>query len=173
MFIPLWVLVPLGVVLVWALFALAGKNLLPIPDLGSRIFATPSHAAQDAVVALLAQHGLTQRFRGDTPGVRRAILWDGFTLITCPEPWVREKLGGTAGSLGVVVKDPLQSAEAAATFLRARGFKAQVVTDAEPELPICFVVTDALLGVALNFRRHAVRFPMPQSLAGSTHGAAR
>jgi hypothetical protein len=163
-FVPLWILIPLALLAVWALFALNGKNVLPIPDPGSRIFATPSHAAQDAIVALLAQHGLTQRFRGDTPGVRRAILWDGFTLITCPEPWVREKLGGTAGSIGVVVKDPRASAEAAATFLRSKGFTATVVHDAEPEIPICFVVTDALLGVALNFRKHAVRFPMPQKL---------
>lgn len=164
MFVPLWLLVPLALLAVWALFALNGKNLLPVPDLGSRIFAAPSHAAQDAIVALLSQHGLRQRFRGDTPGVRRAILWDGFTLITCPEPWVREKLLGTAGSLGVVVKDPRASAEAAAAFLRSRGFTATVVADAEPELPICFVVTDALLGVALNFRKHALRFPMPQTL---------
>lgn len=52
--------------------------------------------AQDAIVALLTQHGLPQRYRGDTPGVRRAILCDGFTIINCPEPWVREKPGGGA-----------------------------------------------------------------------------
>ncbi len=164
MFVPLWILIPLGIVLVWALFALNGYNLIPIPDPGSRIYAASSHAAQDAIVAVLAQHGLRQRFSGDTPGVRRAILWDGFTIISCPEPWVKEKLGGTAGSIGIVVKEPAAAAEAAATYLRSKGFTAKVVTDAEPEIPICHLVTDALVGVALNFREHAVKFPMPQRL---------
>ena len=164
MFIPLWILLPLLLLLVWALFAVNGYNLIPIPDPGSRIYAASSHAAQDAIVGILAQHGLAQRFRGDTPGVRRAILWDGFTIISCPEPWVIEKLGGTAGSIGIVVKDPVAAAEDAARVLRAKGFTATVVTDAEPEIPVCHLVTDALRGVALNFRKHAVKFPMPQKL---------
>lgn len=162
MFVPVWALVLFGLVLAWALFALNGRNLLPVPDPGSRLFATPSVEAQRAIVELLALHGLSQRFRGDTEGVKRAILWDGFTIITVPSREVREKLLGTAGGLGVVVTDPVVAAEAAATFLRARGFSATVVRDAEPEIPICHVVTDALLGVNLNFRKHAVRFPLPQ-----------
>jgi hypothetical protein len=162
MFVPLWALVLVGLALLWALFALNGRNLLPVPDLGSRIVATPSVEAQRAIVELLALHGLRQRFRGDTEGVKRAILWDGFTLITAVSPSVREKLLGTAGGLGVVVKDPVVAAEAAATYLRARGFSATVVRDAEPELPICHVVTDALIGVNLNFRKHALRLPLPQ-----------
>jgi hypothetical protein len=168
MFLPLWVLAVVGGVVAlfvtWALFAVNGRNLLPFPDPGSRIFAARSPAAQDALVALLATHGLRQRFWGVTPGVRRAILWD-WTIISAPEPWVVEKVQGAAGSLGVVVADPERSANEAAAFLRARGFQATVVRDAEPELPIVFVVTDALLGTALNFRKHALRFPKPQPLA--------
>lgn len=164
MFVPLWALALLALVVLWLGFAAAGRNVLPFPDNGSRIYSATSHAAQDAVVALLAQHGVTQRFRGDTPGVRRAIMWDG-TIINCPEPWVLDKLGGVSGSIGVVVADPVQAAESAAAFLRARGFEARVVLDAEPEIPIAFVVTDAMRGIALNFRKHAVKFPMPQPLA--------
>lgn len=163
MYIPLPILVVFGLLFVWLLFAANGRNLLPIPDNGSRIFAATSHAAQDAIVAVMEQHGLKQRFRGDTPGVRRAIFWDG-TLVTCPEPWVIEKLGGTAGSIGIVVDDPERRANEAAAFLRAKGFEARVVLDAEPELPIAFVVTNALRSTALNFRKHAVKFPMPQPL---------
>lgn len=162
MFVPVWLLVVVALLLVWLGFTAFGRNLLPFPDNGSRIFAARSHAAQDAIVAILARHGVRQRFRGDTAGVRRAIMWDGMTLVTCPEPWVLEKLGGAGGSIGLVVDDPVQRAIEAADFLRARGFSAEVVTDAEPEIPICFVVTDALVSTALNFRRHAVRFPMPQ-----------
>jgi hypothetical protein len=168
MFIPLWVLAVLGSVVAlfatWALFAVNGRNLLPFPDPGSRIFAARSPAAQDALVALLAKHGLRQRFWGVTPGVRRAILWD-WTIISAPEPWVVEKVGGAAGSLGLVVDDPEKRANEAAEFLRARGFQATVVRDAEPEIPIVFVVTDALLGTALNFRKHALKFPQPQPLS--------
>lgn len=153
----------------WALFAVNGRNLLPFPDPGSRIYAASSPAAQDAVVALLERHGLRQRFWGNTPGVRRAILWD-WTIIACPEPWVVERLDGAAGSLGLVVDDPARRAEEAAAFLRACGFSARVVRDAEPEIPIAFVVTDALRGAALNFRRHAARFPRPQPLAADARG---
>lgn len=164
MFVPVWLLVVVGLVLLWLVFAAFGRNLFPFPDNGSRIFAARSHAAQDAIVAILAKHGVTQRFRGDTEGVRRAIMWDGFTLVTCPEPWVLEKLGGAGGSIGLVVDDPVRRATEAAEFLRSKGFSARVVTDAEPEIPICFVVTDALVSTALNFRKHAVKFPMPQRL---------
>lgn len=168
MFVPAWILVILGmlvaVVLPWALFAAAGRNLLPFPDPGSRIFAATSPEAVDAIVAIIERHGGRQRFWGITPGVRRAIMWDG-TLVTHPQPWVTTKLHGKAGSIGLVADDPRQAAAAAAACLRSRGFSATVVDDAEPEIPIVFVVTDALHCTALNFRRHARHFPRPQPLS--------
>lgn len=170
MFVPIWILVPIGllvgVLLPWALFAAAGRNLLPVPDLGSRIFAATSPEAVDAIVAIIERHGGRQRFWGITPGVRRAIMWDG-TLVTHPQPWVTEKLQGKAGGIGLVADDPRRAAEAAAAYLQDRGFSATVVADAEPEIPIVFLVTDALHGTVLNFRRHARHFPMPQRLSTS------
>lgn len=150
--------------LVWALFAVFGRNLLPVPDPGSRIFAARSVEAQEAILAIVERHGPQQRYWGITPGVRRAILWD-WTLITVPSAETQAAVKGAAGSIGLVADDPSRRAEEAAAFLRAHGFSAQVVTDAEPELPIVFVVTDALVGTTLNFRRHAVRFPLPQPLS--------
>lgn len=150
--------------LVWALFAANGRNLLPVPDPGSRLFAARSVAAQEAILAIVERHGPKQRYWGITPGVRRAILWD-WTLITVPSAETLAKVNGAAGSIGLVADDPTRRAQEAAAFLRAQGFSADVVTDAEPELPIVFVVTDALVGTTLNFRRHAVRFPFPQPLA--------
>jgi hypothetical protein len=164
MFVPLWVLAPLVLLLVWALFAANGRNLLPFPDPGSRIFAARSPAAQDAIVHVLERHGVKQRYWGNTAGVRRAILWD-WTIISCPTEAVAAQVDGASSSIGVVADDPRAAAEAAAEFLRGRGFSARVVPDAEPEIPICHVVTDALRGTTLNFRRHAVRFPMPQPLS--------
>ena len=150
--------------LLWALFAAAGRNLLPVPDPGSRLFAARSEAAQDAILAIVERHGPKQRFWGNTPGMRRAIMWD-WTLITAPSVETLAKVDGAAGSIGLVADDPPRRAEEAAAFLRAHGFSARVVTDAEPELPIVVVVTDALVGTTLNFRRHAMRFPFPQPLS--------
>jgi len=164
MFVPLWLLIPLALVLAWALFAVNGRNLLPIPDPGSRIFAATSPAAQDAVCHVLERHGMKQRYWGITPGVRRAIFWD-WTIVSAPNAETLAKVDGAACSIGLVVDDPPRRAEEAAAYLRSRGFEARVVLDAEPEIPIAFVVTDAMVGTALNFRKHAVKFPMPQPLS--------
>ena len=59
-------------------------------------------------------------------------------------------------------KDPIASANEAADFLRSKGFEAEVVLDAEPELPIAFVLTDALNGTVLNFRKHVIHLPRPK-----------
>lgn len=42
-------------------------------------------------------------------------------------------------------------------------FEANVVLDAEPELPIAFVVTDAMSGTVLNFRMHLMHVPRPEA----------
>jgi hypothetical protein len=164
MYIPAWIIV--GVLFVvaglsaWLIAFLRTRNPLPFPDLGSRIFTTPSAEAKAAVVALLREHGLSERFRFDTEGVQRSIMWDG-TIINCSAPEVMVKLGTPAAGIGLVATDPLASAEAAATFLRARGFHATVVRDAEPELPIAFVTTNAFTGTVLNFRKHVIHLPRP------------
>jgi hypothetical protein len=101
----------------------------------------------------------------DTGGVQRSIMWDG-TIINCSAPAVFAKLGRPAASIGLVATDPVASAEAAATFLRTRGFQATVVLDAEPELPIAFVTTDAFTGTVLNFRKHVIHLPRPTPVRG-------
>jgi hypothetical protein len=35
------------------------------------------------------------------------------------------------------------------------------VLDAEPDLPIAFVVTNAFTGTVLNFRKHVIHMPQP------------
>jgi hypothetical protein len=177
LFIPIPVLLAVGLPLVlllgWSLLAVSGRNLLPVPDPGSRLFAARSVAAQDALLAIIERHGPAQRFWGITPGVRRAILWD-WTVLTVPDAGTLAKVDGAGGSLCLVADDPVGRAEEAAHFLRAHGFAARVVTEAEPEVPIAFVVTDALVGTTLGFRRHALRFPFPQprSAAPRTLSAA-
>lgn len=164
MFVPMWLLVVAvvcGVVLLtWSVLLALGRNPLPVPDPGSRIFAAASPEAREAVVALLARHGLRERMRVDSPQVQRSILTDG-TIINCSSPDVVARVGGVTSCIGLVAADPEADAQAAAGFLRARGFAAEVVRDVEPGMPIAFVLTSAMPGTAINLRPHVLRMPRP------------
>lgn len=62
MFIPVWLIVLVILLLtglgLWSYLLASGRNPLPFPDRGSRIFSAPSPEAKKAIVALLARHGL-------------------------------------------------------------------------------------------------------------------
>jgi hypothetical protein len=165
MFIPVPAIAAVIIVMLaylgWSIALARGRNPLPFPDPGSRIFAASSPEAKNAVVELLERHGLPERFQVNTEQVRRSIFWDG-TIINYSTPDVVVKLGSAAASIGMVSADPAASAESAAAFLREQGFSAAVVLDAEPDLPIAFVLTDALTGAALNFRKHVIHMPRPK-----------
>lgn len=165
MFIPIWALLLIGLFMAsfiaWTVLLILGRNPLPFPDNGSRIFSAACGEGKDAIVELLAIHGIKERFQADTGGVRRSIMWDG-TIINLPSPEVAQKLNSPAASIGLVADDPIASANEAANFLRSKGFKAEVVLDAEPELPIAFVVTAAMIGTVLNFRKHLIHMPRPK-----------
>lgn len=167
MFIPVWLLVVslclMAGFVAWALLAANARNPLPFPDNGSRIFAAATPEGKAAVVALLARHGLRQRFRFDSSGIERAILWDGTIINHSPDD-VLDTLGQPSASIGLVAHDPVASAHAAVAFLQSQGFEARVVLNAEPNLPIAFVVTNALRGTVINFRRHVTRLPRPQAV---------
>jgi len=172
MFLPKWVVVLACLSFValaaWTYLLASGRNPLPFPDRGSRIFTTPSPEAKDAIVALLARYGIEERFQANSSGILRSILWDG-TIINHAPPDVLQKLGNASASIGLVSDDPVASANDAAAFLRARGFEAKVVLDAEPALPIAFVVTNATSGTVLNFRKHVIHMPRPEP-AGKSRG---
>jgi hypothetical protein len=165
MYIPTWLLVVASLLIiglaVWSFLLATGRNPLPFPDRGSRIFSAASSEAKDAVVALLAEHGVRERFQFNTDGVLRSIMWDG-TIINHSSPGVLQKLGSATASIGLVATNPEASANLAAAFLRSRGFQARVVLDAEPDLPIAFVVSDAMPATVINFRKHVIHLPRPQ-----------
>lgn len=165
MYVPLWLGALLLVVvlggLAWSILLAIGRNPLPFPDRGSRIFTASSPEAKEAVVELLGRFGVRERFRFDSSGILRSIFWDG-TIINCASRDVLEKLGSPSASLGLVADDPEAAAAVAVEHLRSRGFEARVVLDAEPQLPIAFVVTNAFSGTVLNFRKHVIHFPRPQ-----------
>jgi len=164
--VPRWLLIVVGVYLigltVWSFLLATGRNPLPFPDPGSRIFAASSVEGRDAVVALLEQHGLKERLQANTPGVSRTILMDG-TIINHSSPEVVRKVGGATGCIGLVADDPAAAARDAAAFLKSRGFTGDVVLDVEPGMPIAFVLTNALSGNCINFRRHVIHMPRPKS----------
>ena len=170
MFLPTWVIIVafllFAALAIWTYLLAKGRNPLPFPDRGSRIFSTPSPEAKDAIVSLLARHGLEERFQFNSSGILRSIMWDG-TIINQSPPAIVKKLGDAAASIGLVVHDPVTSANDAADFLRSRGFEASVVLDAEPELPIAFVVTNATSGTVLNFRKHLIHLPRPTSIGSA------
>ncbi len=165
MFIPKWVLIAVGSIIllfvVWAGLAVNGKNPLPFPDPGSRIFAAKSDEGKEAIVALLRMHGLNERFQMDSSGIKRSIMMDG-TIINVSPAYTVEQLDGATSAIGLVAEDPEAAAEKAAIFLKERGFRARVVKEVEPNLPIAFVVTDAMAGTAINFRKHVTQMPQPQ-----------
>ncbi len=165
MFIPKWFLVMALLVFLalsgWTALMIAGRNPLPFPDNGSRIFAAKSPEAKTVLVELLAQHGVNERFKADSGGVLRSIMWDG-TIINFSSPEIITKLGDASACIGLVSDDPKADAEKAALFLKERGFSAEVVYEIEPGLPIVFVLTDALSGSVLNFRPHLMNMPVPE-----------
>lgn len=154
MFVPKWlvalVCVGVGVALLstWTYLLASGRNPLPFPDPGSRIFTTPSPEAKDAMVALLARHGIKERFEANSSRILRSIMWDG-TIINYSPPEVLQKLGHASASIGLVSEDLVASAKEAAQFLRSRGFEANVVTNATS-------------GTVLNFRKHVIDMPRDQ-----------
>ena len=168
MFLPKWLVALASLLFValaaWTYLLASDRNPLPFPDPGSRIFSTPSPEAKEAVVALLSRYGVKERFQADTSGILRSIMWDG-TIINHAPPDVLQKLGHPSASIGLVVDDPMASANDAVDFLRARGFEAKVVPDVEPDLPIVFVVTNATSNTVLNFRKHLIHFPKPTPVA--------
>lgn len=165
MFVPKWLIalvcLAVAVLVAWTWLLATNRNPLPFPDRGSRIFTTPSPEAKEAVVALLARHGIHERFEANSTGILRSIMWDG-TIINYAPPEVLQKLGDADASIGLVADDPAASAHEAAAFLQSRGFEARVVLDAEPAIPIAFVVTNAMSGTVLNFRKHLVHMPRPE-----------
>jgi hypothetical protein len=101
MFVPLWLAVPALVLVLlliaWLTLILAGRNPLPVPDVGSRIFSAASPAAKATILDLLAQHGVRERFQANSSGVLRSIMWDG-TIINYPDPAVVQRLGSASAS---------------------------------------------------------------------------
>lgn len=164
MFVPLWLVVSALVLVLlltaWLTLIVRGRNPLPFPDVGSRIFSAASPAAKATIVDLLAQHGVRERFQANSAGVLRSIMWDG-TIINYPDPAVMQRLGSATASIGLVADDPDAAAHAAAAFLTSRGFSAEVVLDVEPGLPIAFVVSNVFSGTVLNFRKHMIHLPRP------------
>jgi hypothetical protein len=164
MLVPKWVIglnfALLALIALWAAVVTVDRNPFPWPDPGSRIFAASSPEAKTAIVELLSRHGVTERFEVNTSGILRSIMWDG-TIINYSPPAFTQKVGNASSAIGLVSDDPGASAQLAAQFLRSKGYQAEVIENAEPNMPVYFVITDAMLGSALNFRPPVSEMPSP------------
>ena len=73
MFIPIWILLIIGLLItglvIWTVLLVIGRNPLPFPDFGSRIFSASSAEGKDAMVELLAINGIKERFQANSDGV--------------------------------------------------------------------------------------------------------
>ncbi len=133
MHVPKWTIalnfVIVALVAGWAGALTLDRNPLPWPDPGSRIFAASSPEAKVAVVELLAQHGVEERFEVNSSGILRSIMWNG-TIVNHSPPVFTQKVGNSSSAIGLFSGDPETSARAAAQFLRSRGFQAEVIANA-------------------------------------------
>ena len=155
--VVIFVVAVAALILIAYLFALlTDRNPLPFPDRDYHVFSARSPAALAALERLMQNHGHRPRFRIDSEQVDRTVFSNG-TIINCPRPEMSALLGDHGGALGFVVTDPVAAARDSAKLLESAGFRADVILDAEPGLPIAFVSTDALIGGAVVFRKHVLK----------------
>lgn len=154
-------LVAVALLAAWTASLVRDRNPLPFPDRDYPVFSAKSTPALIALEELMQLHGHVPRFRADSEDVERTIFSNG-TIINHPHQAMLERIGQPSAALGFVVADPEQAAREAVDLFRRNGFTAELVTDAEPGLPIAFVTTDALSGSALVFRKHVLKMgPKP------------
>ncbi|MEQ1692154.1 MAG: hypothetical protein ABMA00_12770 [Gemmatimonas sp.] len=132
------------------------RNPLPFPDRDYHVFSASSPLALAALERLMQNFGHRPRFRIDSEQVDRTVFSNG-TIINNPHSEISSVLGNPGGALGFVVADPDGAARDSARLLEAAGFRAEVVLDAEPGLPIAFVKTNALISGAIVFRKHVTK----------------
>lgn len=165
MHVPRWAIalnfVTMVLIASWASALSLDRNPLPWPDPGSRIFSASSPEGKAAVVEMLAKYGVQERFKANSNGILRSIMWDG-TIVNYSPANFTQKIGNASSAIGLVSDDPGKSAQEAAKLLRSKGFKAEVVSDFEPNLPIYFVVTNAMVGTVINFRPSIAEMPAPE-----------
>ena len=158
--LPLWLAALCALsflaVLAFAVAIALDRNPLPFPDRDYHVHSAASLAGLVAMEEVMRRQGHPPRFRADSDSVARTFFQNR-TIINLPDRGINSRLGGVSAALGFVVEDPDASAQEVAAFLRERGFAAEAVLGAEPGLPIAFVVTDAMAGSALVFRKHMLR----------------
>ena len=149
-------LIVVSLVLLWTYSLARDRNPLPFPDRDYHVFSTSSLSGLIALEELMRQFGHAPRFRIDSDQVDRTVFTNG-TIINFPHPDILQQLGDPAAALGFVVPDPDAAARDAVELLRRRGFRAELVLNAEPGLPITFVKTDVFKNAALVFRKHVLK----------------
>lgn len=157
-------LVLLGVWAISATILLFGRNPLPVPDRGHRLYAVPNERARDAALQVFKLAGVRGAVRFRTGPSDQTVLSDNTTTLHI--------LSGDSGQSGngvsLVVRNPARAAEEAVAILCQAGFSAQrLQTGAVSGLPsdeLVVITSDAFTGWALGFRRHQLKLPRPDFL---------
>jgi hypothetical protein len=168
------VMVVLGVLILMTFLValITDRNPLPFPDRDYHVFSASSPPALAALERLMQNFGHRPRFRIDSDQVDRTVFSNG-TIINHPHSQISAVLGNPGGALGFVVSEPDGAARESAQLLEAAGFRAEVILDAEPGLPIAFVKTNALISGAVVFRKHVLKMgKKPPAWTPRSPGAA-
>jgi len=153
----------------WAIVAttLLFWNPIGFPDRGHRLLGVTSDEARKDVVALFGRCGFRSsisfmlcRGHGEKEEVfsRQTLLCDGMTVIHSIPTYARHHYDVRANGASVPTMDPRGSAEAAAGFLRQKGYYAEVVLPpCGPGNVFAFVNSSAFDGWSLTYRLPAWR----------------
>lgn len=161
--VPLWLFV---IVVIWAIAVTIFcffRNPLPFPDRGHRCFAVPNENAARVVVTILGKlAGLRERFSFDPGPTHQTLLWDNTTVIIYHDPIIREQELPPNG-LSVVVSNPKESAQEAATMLRHAGFTATIEDSliSGDDNKLIGLSSNAFDGWLMVFRRHILAMGKP------------
>jgi hypothetical protein len=151
--VPLWLfLIVFGWAVVVSYFHVI-HNPFPIPDRGQRGFAARNQLAAKTLVKILTDvGGLFERYTFDYGNLQQTVMLDGITVISQSE-------GQPVSFLSLPVGHPKLSAAQAKICLEHAGFTAKIVPMGDK---VIFVMSDAMVGWALVFRRHHFIMPSPK-----------
>lgn len=136
---------------------------LPLPDLGNTVLVCPDSKLRDHLLQNMRTHGISPRWRADSPLAERAIYWEERVIINVPDAENWASLGKPGAGWAVVCKSPLLAAGNLQRTLEEHGYSARVIHNPDSTMPtgaMSFVLIDDLPWMVI-FRRHVMGLGSP------------
>ena len=161
--LPWWAFAAL---ILWAfvstlLHIVRSRRPLPWFDQGNPVFSAADQASYEALIKVIRTHGPQPVFTADGLIAKRTIFGNGWILNLPLDDQFAHHTGGPA----IVAANPHAAAVRAAADLRNAKLQARVIENPDPDLShnmMAFVVTNALSGGLLIFRKRIDEMPKPQ-----------